>query len=234
MKKSFKTYAIAWAVMFVLFNVICFATPNETEEYIKFGGAFWSGYAFITIAFIGQLLCAYKAFKAENITKFFYNLPIITISFTGLILTLIFGGACMIIPGLPNWVGIIVCMIILAFCAVSVIKAGAAAEVVEQIDKKTAEKTSFIKSMTVKCENITALAKSDEIKKECKKVCEAVRYSDPVSADELAETEAEIERKLDEFKNAVEDDNADKVKVLTTKLITLIADRAFLCRSVKR
>lgn len=55
-----------------------------------------------------------------------------------------------------------------------------------------------------------------------------------MSADELAETEAEIERKLDEFKNAVEDDNADKVKVLTTKLITLIADRAFLCRSVKR
>ena len=82
MKKSFKTYAIAWAVMFVFFNVICFVTPNETEEYIKFGGAFWSGYAFIVIAFIGQLLCAYKAFKAENITKFFYNLPIITISFT--------------------------------------------------------------------------------------------------------------------------------------------------------
>ena len=233
MKKSFKTYAIAWAVMFVFFNVICFVTPNETEEYIKFGGAFWSGYAFIVIAFIGQLLCAYKAFKAENITKFFYNLPIITISFTGLILTLIFGGACMIIPGLPNWVGIIVCMIILAFCAVSVIKAGAAAEVVEQIDKKTAEKTSFIKSMTVKCENITALAKSDDVKKECKKVCEAVRYSDPVSADELAETEAEIERKLDEFKNAVEDDNADKVNALAGDVVALVGDRNRMCKGMK-
>lgn len=233
MKKSFKTYAIAWAVMFVLFNVICFVTPNETEEYIKFGGAFWSGYAFIVIAFIGQLLCAYKAFKAENITKFFYNLPIITIGFTGLILTLIFGGACMIIPGLPNWVGIIVCMIILAFCAVSVIKAGAAAEVVEQIDKKTAEKTSFIKSMTVKCENITALAKSDDVKKECKKVCEAVRYSDPVSVDELAETEAEIERKLDEFKNAVEDDNADKVNALAGDVVTLVGDRNRMCKNLK-
>lgn len=233
MKKSFKTYAIAWAVMFVLFNVICFVTPNETEKYIKFGGAFWSGYAFIVIAFIGQLLCAHKAFKAENITKFFYNLPIITISFTGLILTLIFGGACMIIPGLPNWVGIIVCMIILAFCAVSVIKAGAAAEVVEQIDKKTAEKTSFIKSMTVKCENITALAKSDDVKKECKKVCEAVRYSDPVSADELAETEAEIERKLDEFKNAVEDDNADKVNALAGDVVTLVGDRNRMCKGMK-
>lgn len=233
MKKSFKTYAIAWAVMFVFFNVICFVTPNETEEYIKFGGAFWSGYAFIVIAFIGQLLCAYKAFKAENITKFFYNLPIITISFTGLILTLIFGGACMIIPGLPNWVGIIVCMMILAFCAVSVIKAGAAAEVVEQIDKKTAEKTSFIKSMTVKCENITALAKSDDVKKECKKVCEAVRYSDPVSADELAETEAEIERKLDEFKNAVEDDNADKVNALAGDVVTLVGDRNRMCKGMK-
>lgn len=233
MKKSFKTYAIAWAVMFVLFNVICFATLNATAEYIKFGGAFWSGYTFIVIAFIGQLLCAYKAFKAENSTKMFYNLPIITISFTGLILTLIFGGACMIIPGLPNWVGIIVCMIILAFCAVSVIKAGAAADVVEQIDKKTAEKTSFIKSMTVKCENITARAKSDDIKKECKKVYDAVRYSDPVSADELAETEAEIERKLDEFKNAVESDNSDKVKVLAGDVVALVGDRNRICKGLK-
>ena len=139
----------------------------------------------------------------------------------------------MIIPGLPNWVGIIVCMIILAFCAVSVIKAGAAAEVVEQIDKKTAEKTSFIKSMTVKCENITALSKSNDIKKECKKVCEAVRYSDPVSADELAETEAEIERKLDEFKNAVEDDNADKVKALAGDIVALVGDRNRMCKGMK-
>ena len=139
----------------------------------------------------------------------------------------------MIIPGLPNWVGIIVCMMILAFCAVSVIKAGAAAEVVEQIDKKTAEKTSFIKSMTVKCENITVLAKSDKIKKECKKVCEAVRYSDPVSADELAETEAEIERKLDEFKNAVEDDNADKVNALAGDVVTLVGDRNRMCKGMK-
>lgn len=233
MKKSFKTYAVAWAVMFALFNIICFATPNETAEYIKFGGAFWSGYAFIIIAFIGQLLCAYKAFKAENSTKMFYNLPIITISFTGLILTLIFGGACMIIPGLPNWVGIIVCMIILAFCAVSVIKADAAADIVEQIDKKTAEKTSFIKSMTVKCEYITARAKSDEIKKECKKVYEAVRYSDPMSADELAETEAEIERKLDEFKNAVEADNANEVKTLAGDVVALVGDRNRMCKGMK-
>ena len=233
MKKSFKTYAIAWAVMFVLFNVICFATPNETAEYVKFGGAFWSGYAFIVIAFIGQLLCAYNAFKAENSTKMFYNLPIITISFTGLILTLIFGGACMIIPGLPNWVGIIVCMIIFAFCAVSVIKAGVAADVVEQIDKKTAEKTSFIKSMTVKCENITARAKSDDIKKECKRVYEAVRYSDPVSADELAEMEAEIERKLDEFKNAVEADNADNVKALAGDVVNLLKIRNSNIKSMK-
>ena len=131
----------------------------------------------------------------------------------------------MIIPGLPNWVGIIVCMIILAFCAVSVIKAGAAVDAVEQIDKKTAERTSFIKSMTVKCENITAHAKSDDIKKECKKVYEAVRYSDPVSADELAETEAEIERKLDELKNAVEADNADKVKALAGDVVNLLKIR---------
>ena len=54
-----------------------------------------------------------------------------------------------------------------------------------------------------------------------------------MSADELAETEAEIEIKLDEFKNAVEDDNADKVNALAGDVVTLVGDRNRLCKNLK-
>lgn len=38
-------------------------------------------------------------------------------------MTLIFGTLCMLIPNLPNWVGIVICLAILSFNAIAVIKA---------------------------------------------------------------------------------------------------------------
>ena len=136
MKKGFKQYTTAWAALLILFNLICFVTPAEWYGFNKFGGSVWAGYAVITLAFLGQLACAYKAFRAENAKKFFYNLPLITVSYTGLILTLILGGLCMAIPDVPNWLGAIVGAVVLAFTAVAVIKASAAADIVESVDKK--------------------------------------------------------------------------------------------------
>ena len=117
MKKGFKQYTTAWAALLILFNLVCFVTPAEVDGFNKFGGSFWAGYAVITLAFLGQLACAYKAFRAENAKKFFYNLPLITVSYTGLILTLILGGLCMAIPDVPNWLGAIVGAVVLAFTA---------------------------------------------------------------------------------------------------------------------
>lgn len=81
----------------------------------KFNGAFGAGYIFITIAFVGQLGCAYKAFKAENLKKMFYNIPLISVSYTGLIAMLVVGTVCMAVPFIPYWVGIIACLLVLAF-----------------------------------------------------------------------------------------------------------------------
>ena len=78
MKKTFNYYSICWLISLAVFNVIAFVTPNEIAGISKFTGAFWVGYIFITLAFIGQLGCAYNAFKAENLKKLFYNIPLIS------------------------------------------------------------------------------------------------------------------------------------------------------------
>lgn len=192
MNKKFKYYALIWAILLAVFNVICFITPDETAGMSKFGGAFWAGYIFITIAFIGQLVCAYIALKTDDKTKLFYNIPIIRVSYTGLILTLVFGALCMAIPNLPNWVGIIVCVLVLAFTAIAVIKAKAASDVVENIDKKVKAQTLFVKSITVDAESLLARAATPEAKDACKKVFEAVRYSDPMSMMHLRALKAKL------------------------------------------
>ena len=55
MKKTFNYYSICWLISLVVFNVIAFVTPNDIAGVSKFTGTFWSGYIFITLAFIGQL-----------------------------------------------------------------------------------------------------------------------------------------------------------------------------------
>ncbi len=170
----------------------------------KFSGAFFSGYIFITLAFIGQLVCAYIAFKADNLKKMFYNLPLITLSYTGLILTLILGGAAMAIPDLPNWSGAVICLLILGFNAIAIIKAKAAAEIVESVDRKISRKSEFIKNLTCEAESLISHAKSEKVKSECKKVYEAVRFSDPMSEEQIADIENLIIVKICELKSSTD------------------------------
>lgn len=232
MNRKFKYYALVWAILLVVFNVICFITPSEVAGMSKFRGAFWIGYVFITIAFIGQLFCASSAMKTDDNTKLFYNIPIISISYTGLILTVVFGSLCMAIPDFPNWLGIIICILIFAFTAISVIKAKVVADIVEGTDKRIKAQTLFIKSLIVDSENLIARATTSEAKDACKKVFEAVHYSDPMSNDALSGIERQITLKFNDFSNAVAN-GAENISNLADELVVLIDDRNRKCKLLK-
>ena len=233
MNKKFKYYAIIWALLLAVFNVICFVTPSEAAGMSKFGGAFWAGYIFITIAFIGQLICAYIALKTDDKTKLFYNIPVIRVSYTGLILTVVFGALCMAIPNLPNWVGIIVCLLVLAFTAIAVTKAKAASDVVEKIDNKVKAQTLFVKSLTVDAESLLAHATTPEAKEACKKVYEAVRYSDPMSSVQLVDIEEQIEGSFKAFSAAIIENDTELAAAKSKNLLVLIDNRNKKCRLLK-
>ena len=228
MNKILKPYVGLWAVCFALFNAIVFLAPIEHDS------GFWVGYAFITVAFLGQFGCTYKAFKAENLKKCFYNVPLITISYTGLIVMLIVGSVCMVIPGIPNWLGVTVCLIVLGITAVAVISAGAVGSVVDNLDQKVEEKTTFIRNLTIDAENLMNRAKAPMLKNQCKKVWEAVRYSDPMSSKELSNVEQRIQEEFDVLIDAVIADDLDCTESAARELLVLIADRNKKCKGLKR
>lgn len=234
MKKGFKFYLAAWAILLAVWCAVVFLVRPILPDYtINYDARFWIAWGFILVAFIGNLICACIAFRAENLKKMFYNLPLITISWTALICMLVAGSALMLIPGCPAWVAAVVCAIILAFNVISVIKAAAEASIVDQVDEKIKTKTSFIRNMTVEAESIMARAKSDEVKAECKKVYEAIRYSDPMSSPELAGIEAQITTKVDEFSSAVGTDDKAKAKEIAEEIGILVGDRNKKCKAVK-
>lgn len=232
MKKIFKFYLAMWAVLLALFNVIAFVSAGwEGQE--KYTASFWVGYVFIMLAFVGQLVCAYLALREDDVKKLFYNIPLVTISYTGLILSFICGGLCMLISSLPYWVGVILCAAVLAFTAIAVLKASMAAELVSETDEKLKVSTALMKTLTAEAEGLEAKAQTGEIKAACKKAYEALRYSDPMSSEELAEAEEEIAEKLNELKAAVETADNESVNELTVVLLTLIKERNDKCKLLK-
>lgn len=232
MKKRFGLYAAAWAVLFALFNVIAFVSVGWAgcEKYTD---SFWIGYAFIAAAFVGQLICAGVALKQTNAQKLFYRISLIKTSYSGLITTFIVGGLCMVISPLPYWVGVIACSIVLAVNVISVIKAAAVVGEVERIDQKVKQQTFFIKSMTVDAESLMARAQSEAAKEACKRVYEAVRYSDPMSNEMLGSVEGQITLKFAEFSDAVAAGDDAAIDATAQEVLILIKDRNSKCKLLK-
>ena len=217
MKKNFKSYALIWVIFLAAFNAIVFLVRPIIPGYeIHYGARFWIAWLFIIAAFVGNLLCAKKAFQAENLEKLFYKLPLLTVSFRGLIVTLVLGGGLMLLPNCPAWIAAIVCVAVAAFTATH---------------EKVKSQTQFIKLLTVDAETLLVKAKTPDAKIAAKKVYEALRYSDPMSSEVLGEVEAELAEKFRAFGSAVNTDSG--VTEAAEDLLETLAERNKKCKAAK-
>ena len=232
MKKRLNLYIVAWSLLFVLFQVIAFVSIGWKGQE-KYTASFWIGYVFITIMFLGQFACSYFAFQADSAKKMFYRISLIKTSYSGLVVSFVVGGLCMLISPLPYWVGVIVCAIVLAANALSVVKAAGAIREVEHIDTKVKMNTFFIKSLTVDADTLMAQAKSDAVKAVCRKVYETIRYSDPMSNEALSSVESQITIKFAELSEAVKADDAERVSEIANAFVILVEDRNKKCKLLK-
>lgn len=234
MKKGVKIFIIAWAVLLAAFNLIAFAFGGFDTVAKYTSPTFWIAYGAIMITFGVQLASALYAFRAESSNKKFYNISLIRIGYVGLILSFIWGGLCMLLfPLLTYWITLIVCLIIVATNVISILKAAVAVDMVEKVDEKLKTQTFFIRALASDAETVMAQAKSDEAKAECKKVYEAIRYSDPMSNNALREVESEIADKFTKFSKAVSLDDVDMIKELACDMIVTLENRNNSCKLLK-
>lgn len=232
MKKNFKFYFILWLILLAAFNAGIFLVRPVIPGYVLNDGAgFWTAWAFIMAAFAGNLVCAYFAFKAQNLKKLFYNLPLITVSYAGLIVMLVLGGALMLIPGCPAWIAAVVCLIAAAVTAAAVVRADWAGKAAGAVEEKVKTQTQLIKLLTVNAETLLAKAKTPDEKAAAKKVYEALRYSDPVSSEALSAIEAELTEKFKAFENAA---NAGQgAAEAAQSLLETLSERNGKCKAMK-
>ena len=119
----------------------------------------------------------------------------------------------------------------LAVYAILAVSAIFGANVVDEIDKKQAAQTFFVKVLASDIEALIARAKEPETKNRLQKLYETARYSDPVSHEALIPLENSISAKVGELSAAAS--SGGDVSALCEEITLLLEDRNSKCKFLK-
>lgn len=234
MKKKFKYFVITWSILFALFHLIIFVTPNKILGVTRFDKPiFWVTYAFIVISLVGQILTSLIVCKSNNLDKVFLNIPFLSLGYIMLVCSVIASLVFMVIPVIPTWIGIIVCSVILGIYIFIAVQLKAGVDIITEIDDKIKTKTEFLKLAVIDAQIIYEEAKNTEVAGLVKTVYEELRYSDSVSNPAVSRIEKNIECELKNLSEYIEKSKFDEVKICTETLLLLIKERNLKIKALK-
>lgn len=220
-KNSTKGYVIL-GILFALISVIAFTIPTTKTA------TFWIAYAFTVVAFAVQIVIWKIALgKEETLKSKFLGFPIIHISIVYLILQIIAFAVFMFLPMLASWSAVVTCSIIVGVSAVCMIVTDAGSEEIKRVEVKVQKKVFYIRELQADIELVSAGEKDDEIKTALMQLAEKIRFSDPMSNEQLADLENMISVKATELKTA-----ANKAEIIT-ELNSLLDERNKKCKILK-
>lgn len=225
MKKKVIIYSIIWSLSLILFNLVSFITPIIERDTL-----FWVSYITITMSFIGQYICALFVFKTKTSKKVFYRLSLYTTNYFYLGLLLLFSALCLLIKFIPNWIGIILCVGTLVCNIVTLLRSLMAIDAVEKIDTKIETKTFFIKSLIAEAQVLVSTTTKEPYKTIVNKVYESIRYSDPMSNNQLKEIEIKIETLFKSLSSYISNNDYPNAEKASKDLLALINERNAKCR----
>ena len=222
MKKNRSKGYLILGILFVLVSVIAFAVPLAKTT------AFWISYAFTVIAFAAQIIIWKSTLgRTEALKSKFLGFPVVHIGIVYLVVQIIALAVFLFIPTLPIWSAVVACAVIAGASAVCMIASDIGRSEIERVSSKVQKKTFFIKQLQTEVE-LQADAETDiATKSALTQLAEKIRYSDPVSNEQIADIEYRITAKVAELKKA-----ADKTNCIV-ELNSLFDERSRKCKLLK-
>lgn len=220
-KNSSKGYLIL-GILFILVSVIAFAVPAAKTA------AFWISYGFTVIAFAAQLIIWKAALgRSESLKSKFLGFPVVHIGIVYLIVQVIALAVFLFIPTLPIWSAVVVCAVVAGVSAVCMIASDVGRSEIERVSAKVQEKTFYIKQLQADVELLAGAETDTAAKLALTQLAEKIRYSDPMSDEQVADIEDRIAAKIAEMKSST-----DKVKIIN-ELNSLLDERNKKCKLLK-
>lgn len=222
MKKNISKGYFILGILFILVSVIAFAVPAAKTA------AFWISYGFAVIAFAAQLIIWKAALgHSESLKSKFLGFPVVHIGIVYLIVQVIALAVFLFIPTLPIWSAVVVCAVVAGVSTVCMIASDVGRSEIERVSAKVREKTFYIKQLQAEVELLAGTEIDAAAKLALTQLAEKIRYSDPMSDEQIADIENRITAKIAELKSSTE-----KVKIIT-ELNSLLDERNRKCKLLK-
>lgn len=220
-KNSSKGYLIL-GILFILVSVIAFAVPTSKTT------AFWISYAFTVLAFAAQLTIWNAALgRSESLKSKFLGFPVVHIGIVYLVVQIIAFIVFLSIPTLPIWSAVVACAVVAGVSAVCMIASDVGRSEIERVSAKVREKAFYIKQLQTEVELLAGAETDAATKSELAQLAEKIRYSDPMSDEQLADIEDRITAKIAELKSST-----DKTEIIN-ELNSLLDERNRKCKLLR-
>lgn len=220
-KNNAKGYLIL-GILFLLVSIIAFAIPTVKTT------AFWIAYAFTIIAYVAQIgIWKIALDKEDTLKSKFLGFPVVHISVVYLIVQTTAFVVFMFALTLPTWSAVVACSCIAGVSAVCIIAADTGRSEIERVEAKVQQKMFYIKSLQVDVEMLADTEQDADTKKALEQLAEKIRFSDPMSHEQLAELENKIFIDIASLKNT-----SDKT-ALISEITLLLNERNKKCKILK-
>lgn len=220
-KNSIKGYVIL-GILFVLISIIAFAVPTVKTA------TFWIAYVFTAAAFAAQIGIWKTALSKEGTLKSkFLGFPVVHIGIVYAVIQVIAFAVFMFMPILPAWSAIVACSVIAGISAVCMISADAGRNEIERVEANVQKMVFYIRELQADIELLADNESDAAVKTALTHLAEKIRFSDPMSNEQLADLENKISTKVAELKTA-----PNKVEIIT-ELNSLFDERNKKCKILK-
>ena len=220
-KNSTKGYVVL-GILFALVSIIAFAVPTSKTA------TFWIAYVFTAAAFAAQIGIWKTALgKEETLKSKFLGFPVVHIGIVYAVIQVIAFAVFMFVPTLPAWSAIVACSVIAGVSAVCMISADTGRNEIERVEAKVQKKAFYIRELQADIELLADNENDATVKAALTQLAEKIRFSDPMSSEQLADLENKISAKVMELKTA-----ANKMAIIT-ELNSLLDERNKKCKILK-
>ena len=220
-KNSTKGYVIL-GILFVLISIIAFAVPTVKTA------TFWIAYVFTAAAFAAQIGIWKTALGKEGTLKSkFLGFPVVHIGIVYAIIQTVAFAVFLFVPTLPVWSAIVVCSVTAGISVVCMLSADAGRDEIERVEAKVQKKVFYIRELQADIELLADNETNADVKTALTQLAEKIRFSDPMSNEQLADLEDKISTKIEELKTT-----SSQLEIITD-LNSLLDERNKKCKILK-
>lgn len=211
-KDSVKGYVLI-GIIFILITVVSLAIPTSKST------AFWIAYIFTVVALAAQIVLWKRTFGHKELKSKFLGFPIVHIGIVYLVVQITVLFVFVFAEKLPAWSALVICTAITAMAAIFMIAADVGRTEIERVEQKVQGKVFYIKNLQVDIEILASAEKDAKTKKALEQLTEKIRFSDPMSNEQLAPLEERIAIAVESLKSS-----DDKLEIIN-QLNKLIDER---------